>query len=133
MDWTVTSVFLLKLRNEDLSDLHEILHAPILKTDVGKQHLHFDIGLLSSEGVQKDFDARRELAHLLGLICYTSVMAADHTEVSKFIKYRKAAPRLAKLSSALSALPLSFDSLLKNAMVRFFDARSSLRHMAFKG
>ena len=83
--------------------------------------------------MQKDFDARRELAHLLGLICYTSVMAADHAEVSKFVKDGESAPRLAKLSSALSALPLSFDSLLKNAMVRFFDARSSLRQMAFKG
>ena len=133
VDWAVTTAFLLKLRNEDLSDLHEILHAPVLKTDVGKQQLHFDINLLTSDAVQKDFDARKELAHLLGLVSFTSVMAADHAVVTKFVSDGEASSRLAKFTSALAALPISFDSLIKNAMVRFFDARSSLRQMAFRG
>ena len=43
VDWSVSAVFLLKLRNEGLSDLHDILHAPVLKTDVGKQQLHLTL------------------------------------------------------------------------------------------
>ena len=117
-----------------MSNLHEVLHTPILKTDVAKQQLRHDVGLLSSDAVQKDFDSRKELADLIGLISHVTMMAEDQAGTIRFISDKgPAASHLASISSALSALPLSFDSLLKSAMLRFFDARSSLRQMAFKG
>ena len=108
IDWLVSSAFLFKLRNEGLSDLHEVLHAPVLKTDVGKHQLHFDVGLLTSEGTQKDFDCQKELAHVIGLICHTSIMAEDQLGTLKFLSDGPAVSHMSQISSALSALALSF-------------------------
>ena len=128
----MSSAFLFKVMNEDSSDLHKVWHAPILKLDVGKEQLHFDVSLLSLEAVQRDFDSRKELAHLIGLICHTSVIAMNQFDTIKFLPDGPAALHLSTASSALLALPLSFDSLLKSAMLRFFDACLSLSQMSFK-
>ena len=77
VDWHVSTAFLLKLRNEGVSDLHEVLHATVLKTDVVRQQLRYDVGLLTSDAVQKGFDARKELAHVIGLISHVIVLAED--------------------------------------------------------
>ena len=68
-------ICLLKLRNEDLSDLHEVLNTPILKTDVRKHQLQLDVGLLTSEAVQKGF----------GVLSHISVISADQAEMVKFL------------------------------------------------
>ena len=52
--------FLMKLRNESLSVLFEVLYASVLKIDVTKRQLHFDTDLITSAGAQKELEARRD-------------------------------------------------------------------------
>ena len=133
VDWRPTPAFLLKLRNEGLENLHTVLQAPALKTDVAKLQLRHDVGLLTAEIIKKDTDARNELSYLIGLFAHTAVLAADHKESIKFITDEEAASQMNQISLGLSALPDCFDVLLKAALVRFFEARLEMRQMVFKG
>ena len=74
VDLLSTTGLYLKLKNEGLHDLHEVLHIPFLQTEVGKMQLHCNIGFLAFKGLQKDFDLRKELVDLLGNLIYDTIM-----------------------------------------------------------
>ena len=90
-EWRTTPAFSVRFWNEGLEDLHTVLQAPILKTDVAKLQLHHDVGLLTGDIVKKDLEARNELSYLIGLFAHTAVLAADHAESIKFISDEKVA------------------------------------------
>ena len=132
-EWRTTPAFSIRFRNEGLEDLHEVLQAPILKTDVAKLQLHHDVGLLTGDIVKKDLEARNELSYLIDLLAHMALLAADHMESIRFISEEEVATQFAQLSSGLSALPGCFDVLLKTALTRFFEVRLEMRQMVFKG
>ena len=112
-EWKVTTSFTIKLKNESLNDLHRVLQAPTLKIDVARTQLHVDVNLLTSEAAKKDFEARIELSHAIGLIAHMTLLAADQAETIEFVPKGEVASHLAKISSGLSASPECFDLLLK--------------------
>ena len=76
-EWWHTTSLAIKLRNQGLDDLHRVLQTPSLKADVAKTQLHVDVHEISKEALKKDFEARSELALLVGLIAHMTLLAAD--------------------------------------------------------
>ena len=103
-EWKTTSPFLVRLRNEGLDDLHRVLQAPILKADVGRTQLHVDVHSLSVDALKKDFEARSELAYLVGLVAHMTLLAADQAETIKFVPEGQVASHLSKICAGMSVL-----------------------------
>ena len=54
-EWRHSTSLAIKLRNQGLDDLHRVLQATSLKSDVAKTRLHVDVHEISSGALKKDF------------------------------------------------------------------------------
>ena len=131
--WPRTSSFSIRLKNESLDDLHGVLQAPVLKANVAQTQLMFDVHLLSSTAVKKDYETRRELMFVVGLVAQLTLMAADQTETVKFVPSGEVATHLSKLTSALSAVPNTMQIILYGSLRRFYEAHLEARQEALRG
>ena len=131
--WPRISSFHIKLRNESLKDLHRVLQAPKLRLQVAQTQLMFDVNLITEKAVKNDFEARSDLAFVVGYAAQLSLIAADQTETVKFLPESEVATHLTKIGSALSAMSNSLDTMLFGTLRRFYEARLEARQEAFRG